>query len=80
MVKSKDTIYVRIGQIAEMNSVSVTKLNYYIDRNLIEYSAKSKSGQRLFDPVIVKDRLKRIDKLKKSGKTLEKVKKILNKE
>ena len=67
----------KIGEVARRSGVGVETLRFYESRGLIEPSARTESGYRIYDPSIF-DRLGFIKKAQLVGFTLDEIARIID--
>lgn len=77
MVDKRPVVLVKIGQLAGIVGVAISKLNFYITAGLLRPARKTASGHRLFDPEEAQETLDRVANLQKAGKTIEEIKKLI---
>ena len=69
--------YFRIGEVMENSRLSRQVIHNYTQLELIQEAKRTQAGHRLYDEAVF-ERLEQIKRLKKDGKTLLEIRKILN--
>ena len=69
--------YFRIGEVMENSHLSRQVIHNYTQLDLIQEAKRTAAGHRLYDESVFM-RLERIKRLKSEGKTLLKIRSILN--
>jgi DNA-binding transcriptional MerR regulator len=67
----------KIGDFAKLNKVRPSTIKFYSEIELLPYEQDGKRLAKRFDPVKATERLKKILSLRKQGKTIPEIKKLI---
>jgi len=76
MLKNKEIIMLKIGDVAKKTNMTLRALRYYEEIGLIGSEVRTKGNFRLYNPTVL-NRISLINSLKKLGYSLEEIKVII---